>query len=71
VVVKFARSYSRDLHEHCAASALAPALLGFEKLPGGWFIVVMEYMAGYEVFTTLKDPPHRYLRSFAKWSRTL
>jgi hypothetical protein len=56
VVVKFVRSYSKDLHEHCAASALAPLLLGFEKLPGDWLMVVMEYMVDYEVFSTWTDP---------------
>ena len=55
VVVKFVRSYSQDLHEHCASSALAPALLGFEKLAGDWFMVVMEYLEDYEVFSEFKD----------------
>lgn len=32
-----------------------PPSLNLKKIAGGWFIVVMEYMAGY-VFTTLKDP---------------
>jgi hypothetical protein len=58
VLVKFVRSYSKDLHEHCAALNLAPLLLGFEKLPGDWLMVVMEFMTdGYRVFSTLKDLP--------------
>lgn len=46
VVVKFVRTYSKDLDEHCAraALALAPTLLGFEKLAGDWFMLVMEYL---------------------------
>ena len=56
VVVKFVRSYSKDLHEHCAALALAPLLLGFEELPGNWLMVVMEYMDDYKPFSTWEDP---------------
>lgn len=55
VVVKFVRSYSRDLHEHCASIDLAPPLLGFEKLAGDWFMVVMEYMKDFETLSTLRD----------------
>jgi serine/threonine protein kinase len=55
VAVKFVRRYSKELHEHCASRDLAPALLGFEKLAGGWFMVVMEHMDGYETLATLKD----------------
>jgi serine/threonine protein kinase len=55
VVVKFVRSYSKDLHEHCAFKDLAPALLGFEKLAGNWFMVVMEYMESYKTLSTLED----------------
>jgi hypothetical protein len=54
-MVKFVRSYSRDLHEHCASLALAPPLLGFEKLAGDWFMVVMEYMNDYVALSTLED----------------
>ena len=55
VAVKFVRRYSKELHEHCASRDLAPALLGFEKLAGDWFMVVMEHMDGYETLATLKD----------------
>jgi hypothetical protein len=53
VVVKFVRSYSKDLHEHCAIRGLAPPLLGFEMLAGDW--LMMEYMDGYETLSTFKD----------------
>lgn len=55
VAVKFVRSYSKDLHEHCASRDFAPALLGFQRLAGDWFMVVMEYMDGYKTLATLKD----------------
>lgn len=56
VAVKFVRSYSKDLHKHCADLSLAPLLLGFEKLPGNWLMVVMEYMKDYKPFSIFDDP---------------
>jgi hypothetical protein len=31
--------YSVDLHDFCAELGRAPEILGFEALPGGWYIV--------------------------------
>ena len=43
LVVKFTpEGYSREVHAFCARNGFAPALLGYEKLPGGWEMVVME-----------------------------
>jgi len=42
VCIKFVRGYGKDVHVWCAAQHFAPRLLGFEALPGGWFMVVME-----------------------------
>ena len=42
IYVKFTERYSRDLHIFCAERGLAPKLLGFEQIPGGWFAVAME-----------------------------
>ena len=42
VYIKFTQRYSVELHEFCASKKLAPAILGFEKLSGGWYAVVME-----------------------------
>ena len=42
IYVKFTRQYSRDLHVFCAGRGLAPKLLGFERLPGGWIALAME-----------------------------
>jgi tRNA A-37 threonylcarbamoyl transferase component Bud32 len=44
VLVKFVRRYSIELHEICAKSGHAPPIFAFERLPGGWFAVVMEYI---------------------------
>lgn len=40
--VKFVRRYSKEAHQICASELCAPRLRGFESLPGGWFMVVMD-----------------------------
>ncbi|KAG1843411.1 hypothetical protein C8R48DRAFT_837810 [Suillus tomentosus] len=40
--IKFVHRYSKEVHQRCASDGFAPALLGFEQLPGGWYMVVME-----------------------------
>lgn len=42
VCVKFTHRYSREVHETCADMKIAPMLLGYELLPGGWIMVVMD-----------------------------
>lgn len=44
ILIKFARQYSIELHSFCANAGHAPSILGFERLPGGWFAVAMEYV---------------------------
>ncbi|CAG8522051.1 13719_t:CDS:2, partial [Acaulospora colombiana] len=44
VFIKFTTQYSLDAHQFCASVNVAPILYGFETLPGGWFMVVMEYL---------------------------
>ena len=41
-MVKFARQYSIALHAFCAERGYAPAIRGFEQIPGGWFVVAMD-----------------------------
>ncbi|KAF9234386.1 hypothetical protein BU15DRAFT_52671 [Melanogaster broomeanus] len=41
ICIKFVRRYSQQVHLRCASMGCAPALLGFECIPGGWFMVVM------------------------------
>jgi len=45
VVVKFVTKYSKEAHLHCASRGISPKLRGFEALPGGWFMVVMDCVA--------------------------
>ncbi|KAH9167048.1 hypothetical protein EDB89DRAFT_2127435 [Lactarius sanguifluus] len=44
ILIKFVRRYSIDLHHFCAKAGHAPSILGYERLPGGWFAVAMEYV---------------------------
>ena len=42
IYIKFTQRYSSELHDFCARQGLAPKLLGFERLAGGWFALAME-----------------------------
>lgn len=55
ICIKFVQRYSRDAHLHCASSGFAPRLRGFEKLPGGWYMVVMDRLVGYKMLADLSD----------------
>ncbi|KAI9438257.1 hypothetical protein H4582DRAFT_2129245 [Lactarius indigo] len=44
ILIKFAQRYSIDLHHFCAKAGHAPLILGYERLPGGWYAVAMEYV---------------------------
>ncbi|KAF8338646.1 hypothetical protein F5887DRAFT_1235893 [Amanita rubescens] len=44
IVIKFTRRYCAELHALCAKLGHAPQLLAFERLPGGWCGVAMEYI---------------------------
>ncbi|KAL4063624.1 hypothetical protein V8B97DRAFT_2106049 [Scleroderma yunnanense] len=56
VCIKFARQYSKDAHEACAALERAPALLGFEKIPGCWFMIVMDTLVDEYVMVFNSTP---------------
>ena len=43
-IVKFTRRYCPNLHQFCAEQGHAPMLLGYGTVPGGWHVVVMEYV---------------------------
>ncbi|KAI9566658.1 hypothetical protein HD554DRAFT_2025235 [Boletus coccyginus] len=47
------RHYSEEAHLYCAKSGHAPRLRGFEKLPGGWYMVVMDQLVGYDLLADL------------------
>ena len=44
VCVKFSRSYSQEAQSICASMGCAPELRGFERVAGGWYMIVMDYI---------------------------
>lgn len=44
VIVKFTRRYFPELHWFCASKGRAPQLLGYSAIPGGWKVVVMQWI---------------------------
>ena len=44
LLVKFCRQYGKDAHIACSKLGIAPKMVGFENLPGGWVAVVMEHL---------------------------
>ncbi|KAG2125667.1 hypothetical protein DEU56DRAFT_565712 [Suillus clintonianus] len=55
--IKFVRHYSQEAHQRCASGGFAPALYGFENLPGGWYMIVMEMIPeDYCCLGELSDP---------------
>ena len=44
IVVKFTRKYGKELHEFCANQNYSPKLLAYERLPGDWIGVAMEFV---------------------------
>jgi serine/threonine protein kinase len=55
VCVKFTQKYSTDAHKYCADKGVAPELYAVEKLPGGWLMVVMEYLDSYTALVDLSS----------------
>jgi serine/threonine protein kinase len=53
ICIKFVQAYSQDAHMHCADAGVAPKLRGFEQLPGGWYMAVMDRLVGYDVLADL------------------
>ena len=44
IFIKFVRRYSKEAHLKCASLGFAPALRGFDLIPGGWSMVVMDFV---------------------------
>ena len=49
--VKFTKRYSVEAHQVCADHGVAPKLYSAEQLPGGWWMIVMEYLSEEEYCT--------------------
>ena len=56
ILIKFTRTYSKEVHELLASSGFAPALFAVEDLAGGWRMVVMEYLSDWVM---LGEKPHQ------------
>lgn len=58
LLVKLTRRYSLPLHQLCASHGFAPAVLGYDRFPGGWIMVVMElYPHSEYIPLSLRAPP--------------
>ena len=42
--IKFTLRYGEDAHRACSDACVAPQLYAVKAIPGGWFMVVMEYL---------------------------
>ncbi|KAI6098355.1 hypothetical protein EDD17DRAFT_226114 [Pisolithus thermaeus] len=62
IMVKFTRRYSSELHMFCADRGCAPALLGFERFPGGFFGIAMEF-----VECAIPIPASPYTEKYREW----
>jgi hypothetical protein len=67
VMVKFARQYSIALHSFCAERGYAPAVRGFEQIPGGWFVVAMDLIMPF----VTPSVSHSLPRLLDKWTEEL
>jgi tRNA A-37 threonylcarbamoyl transferase component Bud32 len=56
LVVKFVRQYSEEVHKYCAKEKAAPELLGFKSMPGGWYMVVMALIEGFDLLHQSPSP---------------
>jgi len=58
-VVKFSLTYSRDLHLLASQKPpLAPQLYGYEEIPGGWKLAVMEHIEGAKYWDKTSTEQH-------------
>ena len=72
VCVKFTTRYLREAHEVCASMGIAPPLRGFETLPGGWFMVVMDRIGDeFVAMDVSKSPLTNELRGLVTKKTTL
>ena len=44
ICIKFVQKYGVDVHRWCADNGFAPQLIAYQDLPGGWSMVIMEFL---------------------------
>ncbi|KAJ2936627.1 hypothetical protein H1R20_g456, partial [Candolleomyces eurysporus] len=66
ILVKFSKTYSIELHDYCFEQGHAPRVYGFERLPGGWYGIAMEYLEDTVSLdrSHLKDEVMRLMKGF-------
>ena len=47
ITMKYVWKYSVKLHQFCTSKGHAPTLLGYDELPGNWWLVVMKRMTDH------------------------
>jgi hypothetical protein len=62
VCVKFVTRYSKEVHLYCVSLDISPQLRGFETLPGGWLMIVMDRIDEEYVALDNKSAMHPHLR---------
>ena len=71
VVVKFVRSYGREVHQLLAADKLAPQLYDVTILCGGWQAVVMEKVGGTTALAKQEQLQEGTIRGFERAVRLM
>jgi serine/threonine protein kinase len=72
LAIKYTRQYSRDAHELLSNAGLAPELHGFEIIPGGWKMVVMQYMdKSYQLLSKLEHKDRELFKDSIEQSVSL
>lgn len=66
IIIKFTRQYSLELHMFCADRGCAPVIFGFERLPGGFFGIAMEFVQS--AFPISHSP---YINKHHEWAEQL
>jgi hypothetical protein len=68
IFIKFVYRYSVDAHRKCRELGFAPDLKGFNRLPGGWYIVVMDFIGDtYMNWSVRVQRPHSKRKSEQRW----
>jgi predicted Ser/Thr protein kinase len=72
LAIKYTRQYSVDAHNLLSAKGLAPELHGFESIPGGWTMVVMEYIGeSYQLLSKLQSENRKRFKASIQQSVSL
>jgi serine/threonine protein kinase len=72
LAIKYTRQYSLEAHILLSENGLAPKLHGFESIPGGWKMVVMEYIdESYQLLSEVEPMNREQFRDSIQHSVSL